>query len=188
MTFMPAGALANAAEAVLVVAARMGERTAFEELVRRRQASIRSLLRRLCRDAALADDLAQDTFLQAWKQLRGLRAAGAFGGWLRRIAVTSWLQHARRAEPFTELEIGEEITSPSTAEQLDLNAALAQLPPAARLCIVLAYHEVMSHGEISKLTALPLGTVKSHIARGTVRLRTLLAAYDERAPLASHAS
>jgi RNA polymerase sigma-70 factor (ECF subfamily) len=51
------------------------------------------------------------------------------------------------------------------------------LAPAVRLCIVLSYHEGMSHGEIAATTQLPLGTVKSHIARGTARLRELLAAY-----------
>jgi RNA polymerase sigma-70 factor (ECF subfamily) len=180
MSPTPASALANVAEALLVVAARTGDRAAFAELVRRRQNQLRGLLRRLCRDASLAEDLAQETFLQVWKQLHNLRAAGAFGGWLRRIAVTTWLQHARRAEPFSELADEDEGATPTTSEQLDLNAALALLPAAPRLCIVLAYHESMSHGEIATLTGLPLGTVKSHIARGTTRLRALLAAYDER--------
>jgi DNA-directed RNA polymerase specialized sigma24 family protein len=52
------------------------------------------------------------------------------------------------------------------------------LSPSVRLCVVLAYHEGMSHGEIASLTQIPLGTVKSHIARGAARLRELLAAYD----------
>jgi len=54
------------------------------------------------------------------------------------------------------------------------------LPPDARLCVVLAYSEGMSHAEISDSTALPLGTVKSHIVRGAARLRDLLQAYGER--------
>ena len=66
----------------------------------------------------------------------------------------------------------------ATDEQLDLDRALAQLAPDERLCIVLAYSEGMSHGEISALTALPLGTVKSHIRRGGERLRALLDAYE----------
>jgi RNA polymerase sigma factor (sigma-70 family) len=183
MTSAPAAALATVAESMLVVTARLGDRYAFAELVRRRQATVRTLLRRLCRDAALADDLAQETFLQAWRQLPRLRAAGAFGGWLRRVAVSIWLQHARRVETFAELDAGEEGATPMTSERLDLNAALAQLPAAVRLCIVLAYHEAMSHSEIAALTHLPLGTVKSHIARGTERLRAMLSAYDERTEL-----
>ena len=65
-------------------------------------------------------------------------------------------------------------TSPAVAERLDLDAALAMLPPDARLCVVLAYSEGMSHTEISDSTGMPLGTVKSHVARGAARLRELL--------------
>ncbi|MGC1730775.1 MAG: sigma factor-like helix-turn-helix DNA-binding protein, partial [Steroidobacteraceae bacterium] len=67
---------------------------------------------------------------------------------------------------------------PASSERLDLDRALAQLSPAERLCIVLAYSEGMSHGEISAATALPLGTVKSHVRRGAERLRGLLHAYN----------
>jgi RNA polymerase sigma-70 factor (ECF subfamily) len=63
---------------------------------------------------------------------------------------------------------------------LDLDAALAMLPPDARLCVVLAYSEGMSHAEISGSTGMPLGTVKSHVTRGAARLRELLHAYGER--------
>jgi RNA polymerase sigma-70 factor (ECF subfamily) len=68
----------------------------------------------------------------------------------------------------------------SVAERLDLDAALATLPPHARLCIVLAYNEGMSHAEISESTAIPLGTVKSHIARGAAHLREILHDYGGR--------
>jgi RNA polymerase sigma-70 factor (ECF subfamily) len=69
---------------------------------------------------------------------------------------------------------------PRTSEQLDLDRALAQLPRDARLCVVLAYSEGMSHAEISAATGLPLGTVKSHVHRGAQRLRSLLDAYQPR--------
>ena len=68
----------------------------------------------------------------------------------------------------------------AVAERLDLDAALAALPPAARLCVVLAYSEGMSYSEIVEATAIPLGTVKSHITRGVARLRELLQAYGDR--------
>jgi len=68
----------------------------------------------------------------------------------------------------------------TVAERLDLDAALATLPAHARLCVVLAYSERMSHAEISESTAIPLGTVKSHIARGSAHLRELLQGYGER--------
>ena len=61
--------------------------------------------------------------------------------------------------------------------RLDLDAALARLPPGARLCVVLGYSEGMSHAEISETTGIPLGTVKSHIARGAARLPEILQDY-----------
>jgi RNA polymerase sigma-70 factor (ECF subfamily) len=74
-------------------------------------------------------------------------------------------------------DLPEEAADAMLNEQLDLDSALATLPPDVRLCIVLAYAERMSHSEIREATQLPLGTVKSHIARGAARLRHLLGAY-----------
>jgi RNA polymerase sigma factor (sigma-70 family) len=171
-------ALSSAAEAAVVVLAASGDDDAFTELVRRRQSWLRSLLRRLCRDVTLADDLAQQTFLAAWQKLPQLRAPAAFGGWLRSLAVNLWLQDRRKRH---ELPLDEQaadavpaapVADPSTA--LDLDRLLALLKPAERLCLVLCHAEGMSHAEIVATTGLPLGTVKSHVARGAAQLRALL--------------
>lgn len=160
-----------------------GDRRAFTELVWRRQSWLRNLLRRLCRDPALADDLAQQVLLQAWRALPRLQSVAAFGAWLRRLAINAWLAQLRHAGPIAVPLEGEEhldavaVPGPSGA-QLDLDRALAHLAPDERLCVVLAYSEGMSHGEISAATTLPLGTVKSHIRRGAERLRGLLHAYE----------
>jgi RNA polymerase sigma-70 factor (ECF subfamily) len=189
-------ALGAAAEAILVALAIGGDDAAYGELVRRRQAQIRDLLRRLCRNAALADDLAQQAFLQAWRRIGTLQAPGAFGGWLRKIAVSTWLQHLRaqgsrpegnavtdrtHSQPADQppgAAVDEPAHEPTVAERLDLDRALSQLAPDARLCIVLAYGERMSHREIAEATDLPLGTVKSHITRGAARMRELLRGYE----------
>ena len=178
---LSANALRGADELTVVAGAIAGDDTAYGELVRRRQVAIRQLFRRLCRDAALADDLSQQTFLQAWRHIDTLKSPAAFGGWLRRLAVNVWLQRIRSARPATEDidALSEELAQPPAllGEQLDLDSALATLPPAVRLCITLAYAERMSHSEICEATQLPLGTVKSHITRGAARLRELLGAY-----------
>jgi RNA polymerase sigma-70 factor, ECF subfamily len=178
---LPRRPLGVADERLVVVLAIAGDDSAFGELVRRRQAGVRHLLRRLCRDPALADDLAQQTFLQAWRTVRTLRAPAAFGSWLRKLAVNVWLQHARtraaRSPADVPVELAEEVAEPATGERFDLDRALAALPPHVRLCVVLAYAERMSHREVSDATGLPLGTVKSHIARGAARLRAMLYAY-----------
>jgi RNA polymerase sigma-70 factor (ECF subfamily) len=170
----------------VVACAIAGDDTAYGELVRRRQDIVRSLFRRLCRDPALADDLSQQTFLQAWRSIESLRSPAAFGGWLRQLGINVWLQRVRAErsatsalEPDSPPEQGlpEQALHDTLNEQLDLDGALETLPPDVRLCIVLAYAERMSHREICEATRLPLGTVKSHIARGAARLRQLLGAY-----------
>jgi len=174
-------ALAGADELSVVMCAIAGDDSAYGELVRRRQGAIRQLLRRLCRDPAVADDLAQQTFLQAWRSIHTVKSPAAFGGWLKRLAVNVWLQKARAERPWRHTDdldsVPELGAQPTLAERLDLDGALATLPPDVRLCITLAYAERMSHREICEATGLPLGTVKSHITRGAARLRELLGAY-----------
>jgi RNA polymerase sigma-70 factor (ECF subfamily) len=184
--------LGEAAEGVVVALAMGGDRNAFSELVWRRQSWLRNLLRRLCRDPALADDLAQQVFLKAWRSLAQLKTPLAFGGWLRRLAINTWLAEARASTPAESQYQAQELPAaaalmPAAAEQLDLDRALAKLTDSERLCVVLAYHEGMSHAEIGAVTALPLGTVKSHVRRGSQRLRVLLRAYQPSGKEHAHA-
>lgn len=168
----------TSSEATFVVLAQAGSDAAFEELVRRRQGAVRRLLGQVSGDPALGDDLAQETFMHAWKHLRRLREPGAFGSWLRQIAVHIWLQHARRVripmDALAEDEPAAGTGAPDVTQRVDLERALARLKPSERLCVVLAYAEGLSHGEIAQVTRMPLGTVKSHIARGARRLRAWL--------------
>jgi RNA polymerase sigma-70 factor (ECF subfamily) len=173
---------ADSHEALIVGLARTGDRDAFAELVRRRQSWIRNLMRRFCGDPNLADDLSQQVFLQAWRKIRNLRKPHTFGGWLKRVAVTTCLQHLRKNDALgdaDEYEEGDLVRQDAPGLGMDLDQALATLPGPARLCIVLSYHERLTHGEIAVLTGMPPGTVKSHIRRGTQRLQQLLAAYKE---------
>jgi RNA polymerase sigma factor (sigma-70 family) len=165
---------------VLVGLARSGNRDAFAELVNRRQAWIRNLMRRCCRDAALADDLSQQAFLRAWQSIRQLHDADRFAAWLKRLAINVWLQHKRRKDPLREAEPqdpGDAVVEEHPGIAMDLDHALATLAEDVRLCIVLSYSERMTHDEIAEFTGMPLGTVKSHIRRGTQRLQQELAAY-----------
>lgn len=167
-------------EAFLVSLARGGDRYAFAEIVRRRQSSIRNLMRRFCNDRSLADDLAQQVFLKVWLNIRSLKKLEAFGGWLRKVAVSVWLHHLRRRDALrgaSELSGDERASRETTGVALDLDRALATLPEPERLCVVLSYNEGMSHREIAETTDLPLGTVKSHIRIGARRLQSELGAY-----------
>jgi RNA polymerase sigma-70 factor (ECF subfamily) len=161
-----------------VILAQAGDERAFGELVRRRQSHTRGLLRQLSGDHALGDDLAQEAFVLAWRKIHQVTEPVRLGGWLRRIAVTIWMQHARRKRLSLE-SLDDEVTAAAHAgamlvEKLDLEAALDRLKAGERLCVVLAYREGMSHAEVAAATGLPLGTVKSNISRSAAKLRRWL--------------
>ncbi len=173
-----AQAWGNAAEATVVALAAAGDDRAFEELVRRRQSWLRGLLRRLGAGPALADDLAQQVFLQAWRSLGGLRNPAAFAGWLRQIAVNAWRMQHREAGPLLlDLDCpgAQAVPAPDSDPSFgwDLERLLQQVRPEERLCLVLAHAEGMTHPEIAAVTGWPLGTVKSHVLRGMARLRAV---------------
>jgi len=169
-------------EPLIVSLACTGDRGAFEELVRRRQSSIRNLMRRCCGNSTLADDLAQQVFMKMWLGIRTLRQPQAFSAWLKRLAINVWLHYLRKNDALRgadELAEADLAQFDSSGMGMDLDSALATLPAAVRLCVVLSYQDGMSHQEIADLTEFPLGTVKSHIRRGTQRLQQLLSAYIE---------
>lgn len=173
--------LAEASEAALIVASQAKDQRAFGELVKRRQGWARGLLRKMCRSAAEADDLAQEAFIKAWDRIRDLETPAAFPGWFRRIAVTTFLMAKRRQKAVFEViddasPIAAEDSTPENAAgaKIDLEKALARLSDAERLCVTLNHGEGLSHSEIVDMTGLPLGTVKSHVLRGTEKLRRLL--------------
>lgn len=161
------------------------DRAAFGELVRRHQSAVRQFLRHLTRgQAALADDLAQETFVQAWRSLPRFRAEATFSTWLLGIAHNHWRNARRRERDHTPIENAPESAHaiPSAAPLADLQHDLAhvlrQLAPDEQLALHLAYQQGLSHAEISTLLDWPLGTVKTHLARGKEKLRQLLDAWN----------
>ncbi len=163
-----------------------GDHKAFAELVRTHQSAVRTQLRRLTKgDAALADDLAQESFIQAWTHLAGFRAQARFSSWLYRIAYNRFLMHAR-SHHATQTLAGEWPEGsaepavddrPAPALRLDVEAALARLPEPERVALIHCYHLDLSHEEAAQVLNLPLGTLKSQVLRAKARLRELLAAW-----------
>lgn len=160
------------------------DRAAFGTLVHTHQSAVRQFLRHLTRgDAALADDLAQETFLTAWRTLARFHGGSVFSTWLLGIAHNHW-RNARRKPVHAPLDapgVPEPATPATTAHSdlgHDLAAALAQLDADEQLVLHLGYQQGLSHSEIAALLDWPLGTVKTHIARGKARLRELLAAWN----------
>jgi RNA polymerase sigma-70 factor (ECF subfamily) len=168
-------------EPFLVSLARAGDRSAFEELVRRRQSQVRNLMRRFCNDPVLADDLAQQTLMKIWLNIGKLKKPSAFNAWLKRLAVNVWLHHLRKHDALRgagELQGTERPSTETPGVAVDLDNALAALEPHVRMCVVLSYNEGMSHREIAEVSDMPLGTVKTHIRNGAQQLRDELSAYE----------
>ncbi|MFC4724589.1 RNA polymerase sigma factor [Glycocaulis abyssi] len=156
-----------------------GDRRAFSALVDRHQRLVRGLLARLTGNRADADDLAQDTFVQAWQRIATYRGEGSFKAWLCQIAYSRFLMSARKARSRGRLMEGLRADPPLLDEAAaqpglarDLDRALVVLGDEERACIVLCFASGLSHGETAEVTGLPLGTVKSHITRGRAKLKT----------------
>jgi RNA polymerase sigma-70 factor (ECF subfamily) len=158
------------------------DRAAFGELVRRHQPMVRGFLRRMLGGRSeLADDLAQETFIKAHRGMRGLRGGAAFPAWLCAIAANElraeWRRCKRRAE-FTDDVAGEEIAAeePELGIQRDIGAGLAHLSVVQRAALVLCFEHGLTHEEAAAALGCPVGTLKSHVARGKARLREWLEA------------
>lgn len=162
----------------LAAQAAAGDGAAFGRLVQQHQSMLRGFLLRLTRgDRALADDLAQEAFLEAWRKIGQFRGEGTFRGWLARIAYTRYLMEARRRK----LEaLDEEASNSEVSEGLepgmrfDLERCLAKLPLGERTALTLCYALGHSHDEAAQILGLPIGTVKSHVLRGRGRLQMML--------------
>lgn len=157
------------------------DRHAFATLVRRHQAAVRGLLRRLtCGQGTLADDLAQETFLAAYRHLGGFRGSARLSTWLSSIAYNLFLNDLRRRRPETEELSGLTEPGPSdtTILRYDLSRAMEVLRPEERLALALAYGQDYSHTEVAQILGCPLGTVKTHIARGKDKLRERMGGWE----------
>jgi RNA polymerase sigma factor (sigma-70 family) len=161
------------------------DRVAFGELVQRHQSAVRHFLRYLTRgDAALADDLAQETFVQAWRGLARYRGEASFSTWLLGIAHNHWRNARRRQRDHAHLDeasgsdLAVSATTGTSDLQHDLATALRELSPDEQLALHLGYQQGLSHGEIAAFLDWPLGTVKTHLARSKEKLRHLLAAWN----------
>lgn len=161
------------------------DRAAFEQLLRRYQGVVRAQLRRLLHgDAATADDLAQETFLLAWRKLGQFRGEARFSTWLHRIAYSCFLQACRKrplpVEPADEGE-AERWPAPDQAVdlQLDFERAIRRLSKAEQTVLLHCVQMGLSHEETAYVLAMPLGTVKTHATRGRTKLKSWLAAWHE---------
>ena len=167
--------------AVAPVAASDDE-SAFEALYRTHAKRIYSLAYRFAGNAAEAEELLQEIFLQAYRKLGGFRGEAALGTWLHRLAVNRCLDHVRsrtaRQAAVTEPLNAEQPASPRAGAgpitHLDLERAIAQLPNGCRMAFVLHDVEGYGHREVAERLGIATGTSKSQVHKARLRLRRLL--------------
>jgi RNA polymerase sigma-70 factor (ECF subfamily) len=176
---------AASSEQALIDAARAGSQHAFSRLVERHQQAVRGFLRRACGDAAAADDLAQETFLTAWSGIGRFDGRSSFRSWLCGIAYKKQLSGRRtslrgmkRDGDWAEAQALARGPGAEPDQRLALQAAMAALPDEQRAAVALCLAADFSHAEAAAALALPLGTVKSHVARGRQKLLERLGVSD----------
>jgi RNA polymerase sigma-70 factor (ECF subfamily) len=168
-------------ETELVTRAQSGERNAFNELVRMHAQGVMNVIYRMCGDAQIAEDAAQDTFIQAWLHLSSYRPQASLRSWLYRIAVnaaTDMLRKDKRILPnaLEDLPLEDPLLGPEAffvqkERVFSIQKAILALPEASRVVLVLREYEGMSYQEIAETLNIPTGTVMSRLnyARKTLK-------------------
>lgn len=177
-------------QALIDAVVKQDSHRAFAELVKRYQSPLRYSLRQLTGwNEALADDLAQETFIKAHSALSSFQGKAKFSSWLYRIAYNLMLSHFRvarnreltgglrgREEQSFWLDNDQQALTSNEAPQLhrDLAQAMKHLSDNQRMALHLSLHRECTQQEISDIMSIPLGTVKTLITRGKISLREQL--------------
>lgn len=171
-------------ETSLVQQAQHGDRNAYGELVRRHYSGVVTVVQRMCGDARLAEDAAQEAFLRAWLKLPSYQPRTSLRNWLYRIAVNAALDVLRHKpdEPLEKaagLGLASQAADPESTlvekEQVEmLQDAVRSLPDASRSVLVLREYSGLSYEEIASVLEVPVGTVMSRLNYARSRLREIL--------------
>jgi RNA polymerase sigma-70 factor (ECF subfamily) len=164
---------ADISETELITRAILGERNAFSELVCIHAQGVRNVIYRMCGDAHIAEDAAQETFIQAWLHLSSYRPQTSLRNWLYRIAVnaaTDILRKEKRILPnaLEDLSLQDPQPGPEALLSREERTALIQnailsLPEACRSVLVLREYEGLTYHEIADALDIPIGTVMSRL-------------------------
>src|SRR5881398_1188558 len=166
----------------LIQRAQRGDPAAFEALYRAHVGRVYALCLRLTADAARAEEFTQDAFVRAWERLASFRGESAFSSWLYRLTVNVVFLSRRAARRRLQRVFATD--DPGTLERpgrdanpglgVDLERAVAALPPGAREVFVLHDVEGYRHEEIAELTGIAVGTSKAQLFRARRLLREAL--------------
>lgn len=175
----------------LARAAAKGDMNAFEQLYERHNRRVYSLCLRMTQNAAEAEDLAQEAFIQLFRKIGSFRGDSAFTTWLHRLTVNQVLMHFRKRsvklertteDGETPVQIVRGTENPNAMPVLDriaLDRALSLLPPGYRTVFVLHDIEGHEHEEIARMLKVAVGTSKSQLHKARLKLRKLLKSHTE---------
>jgi len=168
-------------DAELVKRARDGDVAAFEAIYRLHVARVLGLCLRMVGDRDRAEELTQEIFVRAWQKLGTYGERAAFSSWLHRVAVNTVMSHFRKTKhdrssvPLEELAHAPEPTrQDGPGAGVDLERAIAALPPRARLVFVLYDIQGHRHDEVASFMDISVGASKAHLHRARTILREIL--------------
>jgi RNA polymerase sigma-70 factor (ECF subfamily) len=171
-------------EAALIVKAQGGNRNAYGELVRIHHPGVIDVIYRMCGDAELAQDAAQDAFIQAWIHLPSFRPGSSLRSWLYRIAINAALDVLRRNQKFADTDLdtlvlpdpqaGPEAALLQKERTIAVQQAVLSLTEASRSVLVLREYGGLSYQEIAVTLNIPLGTVMSRLNYARHQLKQML--------------
>ena len=184
---MKATALPEESELQWIARAQDGDRQAFGELVYRYREGVINVVYRMCGDANLADDAAQEAFIRAWQHLPRYRPRSPFRNWLYRIATNvalDVLRHERESVDIEDVPLIASAIDPEAAVERNERAervrqAVLALAPASRVVLILREYEALSYKEIAETLDIPVGTVMSRLNYARTQLRETLKVYLE---------
>jgi len=171
----------------LIASAQRGDTYAYGELVARCRGEVVNVVYRMCGDARLSEEAAQEAFLRAWQRLDSYQAGRSFRPWIYRIAINAALDALRRERRLVSLEDllegdpaevwlpaqdgGPEETVEARQQAETVRQTVLDLPPASRSILVLREYGGLSYNEIASALDIPIGTVMSRLnsARGQLR-------------------
>ena len=175
-------AFAGDDEQAAILAAQKGDRSAFDRLVERHQRDIYRLCYRYVNNHEDASDLAQDSFLKAYRAIGRFRGDSAFATWLYRIAVNTCLNY-RSAKRMVQEELSESLADPAapalqTMEEREqarqIREAVTRLPDRQRATLILKIYHELTHEEVAGILGSSVGTVKANLFHALGNLRKML--------------
>lgn len=171
-------------ETELVTRAKGGDRNAFSELVRIHAQGVLNVIYRMCGNMQVAEDAAQEAFIQAWLRLSSYRPQASLRNWLYRIAVNTAIDMLRKEKRILpgavedmhlkDTDPGPEATVTTAQRAETVQEAILALPDASRKVLILREFEGLSYQEIADVLEIPIGTVMSRLNYARKLLRKTL--------------